>query len=414
MPATPLSLDVRAARIPADSDLGRLPLLSFLAGDDEPVVWLGGRRRFVGSGRAATIAVSGPGSIDRAGREWDRLRSSARVEAGSPLALPIGFASFAFCDDSESVLLVPEFLVVEGDRGRWAVVCSPGSAGDPLEAARDAARRSRGDRPVAPTGLRTGTGRMTQEEWTASVGAVAARLRVGEALKAVMTRDMVVRADSPIDPRLLVERLSALYPATWRFVVAGLVGATPEMLASCEGDRLRSRVLAGTISPGEGPRLMASSKDRREHALAVASVAEALGPLAADLSVPDEPFVLDLPNVTHLATDVEARLDGSGVFDALAALHPTAAVCGTPREAALALLREFERTERGRYSGPVGWVDAAGDAEFALALRCGMLEEGGRALRVFAGGGIMPDSDPAAELAETRAKMSPLLEALGL
>ena len=159
---------------------------------------------------------------------------------------------------------------------------------------------------------------------------------------------------------------------------------------------------------------MESEKNLREHALAVESVASALRPIVQELQVPEAPFILDLPNVAHLASDVQARLGELSLLEAVAALHPTAAVCGTPRDLALELLEEHERTERGRYSGPVGWVDASGEGEFCIALRCGALEEGGRALRIFAGGGIMPDSDPGEELAETRRKMAPLLDALGV
>ena len=124
------------------------------------------------------------------------------------------------------------------------------------------------------------------------------------------------------------------------------------------------------------------------------------------------PFLLELPNVVHLATDVSARLTDTRLLDLVAALHPTAAVCGTPRDLAMRLIEELEDTERGRYSGPVGWVDASGDGEFAIALRCGLAS--GTRLRLYAGAGIMPDSDPDAELAETEAKMRPLLDALGV
>lgn len=159
---------------------------------------------------------------------------------------------------------------------------------------------------------------------------------------------------------------------------------------------------------------MESKKDRAEHSLAVESVARALDPITETLNVPEEPQILDLPNVSHLATDVTATLPGAGVLDVVDALHPTAAVCGTPRTVAFHLLEDFESTERGRYSGPVGWIDAEGDGEFGIALRCGQVSEDGREVRVFAGGGIMPDSIPEVELAETRAKMAPVLQALGV
>lgn len=388
------------------------PLLGLLPAAEPPLVWLGFRRSMVGWGASATWTGSGDSAIRDAGAWWGAVCASASVDtpSGAP-ALPLAIASFGFSAATASTLIVPRILVLESPEGRWAVsATAEGASPDPLELL-GAVEPSA---PLTPEGVRTDVGRMTQAEWTASVEALAERLRAGEASKAVMTRDMLVRADAPIDPRFLLARLDALYPNTWRFAVDGLVGATPEMLGSARGGILRSRVLAGTAPAGRGAELMDSSKNRREHSLAVESVASALEPIVDSLRVPDEPFVLRLPNVDHLATDVDAELGALTLLDAISALHPTAAVCGAPRERALSLLVEHERTERGRYSGPIGWIDAADEGEFCIALRCGRFEDSGRALRIFAGGGIMPDSDPDEELLETRRKMAPLLDALGL
>jgi len=240
---------------------------------------------------------------------------------------------------------------------------------------------------------------------------MAQRLRDGAADKAVMARDMTVRCAHGFDERFLLERLSDLYPSTWRFCVDSLVGASPEMLIAASNGTASSRVLAGTCKPGEGEMLASSAKDLREHDLASESVSSILTQLCSSVTT-QGPFLLSLPNVVHLATDVHARLGQAHLLDLVAALHPTAAVCGTPRDAAMRLIEELEDTERGRYSGPVGWVDTAGNGEFAIALRCGLTS--GTRLRLFAGAGIMPDSDPDAELAETEAKMRPLLDALGV
>lgn len=230
----------------------------------------------------------------------------------------------------------------------------------------------------------------------------------------VLARDIVVSSDSPIDERFLASRLHQLYPSTWVFAVNGLIGATPEMLAALDSGVVTSRVLAGTAAPTDGADLFSSMKNRTEHHFAVESVARALAPLAESLDVPTEPFLLKLPNVTHLATEVTAHVPGSNVLDIIGALHPTAAVCGTPTKLAFDLLERLEGTERGRYTGPVGWVDGTGAGEFGIALRCGQLSPDHRDIRVFAGGGIMPDSIPGVELAETHAKMRPVLDALGL
>jgi menaquinone-specific isochorismate synthase len=252
---------------------------------------------------------------------------------------------------------------------------------------------------------------MSRTQWRDSVQAMAARLREGAADKAVMARDMTIRCSRGFDERFLLERLSDLYPSTWRFCVDSLVGASPEMLIAASHGTASSRVLAGTCKPGEGAMLASSPKDLREHELASESVSSILTSLCSDVRA-QGPFLLTLPNVVHLATDVHARLGSAHLLDLVAALHPTAAVCGTPRAAAMRLIEELEDTERGRYSGPVGWVDTAGDGEFAIALRCGLAS--GTRLRLFAGAGIMPDSDPDLELAETEAKMRPLLDALGV
>jgi menaquinone-specific isochorismate synthase len=232
----------------------------------------------------------------------------------------------------------------------------------------------------------------------------------------------------------VLERLQARYGATWTFAVDGLVGATPEMLVRLQGGRARSRVLAGTIrraeaaaaSPvpptpaGDHPtdprlRLVRSVKDLDEHAYAVRSVAEALRPHCTDLQVPEDPYVLELPDVYHLASDLTGRMvSGATSLRLAAALHPSAAVCGTPTPAAAAVIEELEGMDRGRYAGPVGWVDGSGDGDWGIALRCGELAPDRRSLRIFAGGGIVAASDPRAELAETEVKLTAMRHALGL
>jgi len=197
------------------------------------------------------------------------------------------------------------------------------------------------------------------------------------------------------------------------FAVDGMIGASPETLVSVRDGRFRARVLAGTAPAGQGAALLASAKDRAEHVFAVASVLDALGGHVREVVSEAEPFALELPQLTHLATDVTGIVaDDSSVLDLVAALHPTAAVAGTPTAAAIRLIRELEPFDRGRYAGPVGWADAAGDGEWAIALRCARVEPDG-AMRAYAGAGIVADSDPAAELAETELKLRAILDAIG-
>jgi menaquinone-specific isochorismate synthase len=238
----------------------------------------------------------------------------------------------------------------------------------------------------------------------------------------VLARDFTGRSHSDIDPRPILKKLAAEYPSTWCFAVGGLVGATPELLLRLSRKMVTSRVLAGTISKtGDDERDLAlagslarSSKDLEEHEYAVRSVADALEPFCTSTNVPESPYVLHLANVMHLATDVTGalaeKLSHVDAFTILEQLHPSAAVCGTPREQAAELIAEIEGMSRGRYAGPVGWIDAAGDGELGIALRCGQIND--RAIRIFAGCGIVAGSDPAIELAESEAKLVPMRSAL--
>ncbi len=239
----------------------------------------------------------------------------------------------------------------------------------------------------------------------------------------VLARDLIAKARGQIDVRWPLQRLAADYDTCWTFHVDGLFGATPEMLVRREKGLVTSRVLAGTIRrTGDDERdlvlaatLARSSKDLEEHEYAVRSVADALAPYCDSMNLPDAPFVLHLPNVMHLATDVTAVTHdggvGASVLDLAAALHPSAAVGGTPTKAAVALIEEIEGMDRGRYAAPVGWMDASGDGEFGIALRAGQLT--GDTVRLFAGCGIVADSDPEDELAEAMAKFVPVRDALG-
>jgi menaquinone-specific isochorismate synthase len=205
-----------------------------------------------------------------------------------------------------------------------------------------------------------------------------------------------------------------------------MVGATPELLIRREDTEISALVLAGTNPRGSdaaedealGAALLASAKNTEEHAYAATGVRETLAPLCDQLAADPSPFLLRLANVQHLATAVTGRLAAAGnghparpsALALAAALHPTAAVCGTPTEVAMELIRELEGMDRARYAGPVGWVDARGNGEWGIALRCAEID--GRRARLFAGGGIVAGSDPAAELAEAQAKFRPMQDAL--
>ena len=258
--------------------------------------------------------------------------------------------------------------------------------------------------------------------WKAKVATAVSRIQKGDLDKVVLARDITVTSNKAIDPRSILNKLALEYPTTWKFSISGLVGATPELLLRLSRGMVTSRVLAGTISKtGDDAKDLAlagslarSSKDLAEHEYAVRSVADAIEPFCSSTNVPESPYVLHLANVMHLATDVTGALVETlshvDAFTILEQLHPSAAVCGTPRPQAAQLIAEIEGMPRGRYAGPVGWIDAAGDGELGIALRCGQIN--GDSIRIFAGCGIVDGSDPEVELAETYAKFAPMRSAL--
>jgi menaquinone-specific isochorismate synthase len=272
---------------------------------------------------------------------------------------------------------------------------------------------------VAPTGAVFTDGALSGPSWGLAVAEAVRRIRAGRLDKVVLARDLIAELDEPLDVRSALAWLAGRYPSCWTFNVDGLFGATPEMLVRRERGLVTSRVLAGTIRrTGDdasdlalAATLARSSKDLEEHEFAVRSVAEALAPYCTSMNVPESPFVLHLPNVMHLATDVTGVLDGpASALELAAALHPSAAVGGTPTREAVALIAELEQMDRGRYAGPVGWMDADGDGEWGIALRSA--EYDGARVRLFAGCGIVSDSDPESELAEAAAKFVPVRDAL--
>jgi menaquinone-specific isochorismate synthase len=255
---------------------------------------------------------------------------------------------------------------------------------------------------------------LTPRGYADAVGRALSLISSGECVKIVLSRDVVV---DPGEMRLadLIARLRRQSPDTWVFSIDGLVGATPELLGGAHDRRFYARVLAGSAPPEEADSLWASVKNQTEHAYAVASVTDTVGHLL-DLS-PHPTVVLKLPNIAHLSTELTADMHpGVGLVETVEAMHPTAAICGTPTATAARLLRQIEGFDRGRYGGPVGWLDAHGGGELALALRCGQVEEGasGARIRLYAGAGIVDGSDPDAEVAETDHKLRPMLKALGV
>ncbi len=418
---TPGPTPAQASPAPADAlvvrtvtlDLDQAASLLALVPAERPVTWLRRGDGLVGWGVAAEVRTRGATRFADAVKWWSETiaRADVRDEVSEPGTGLVSFGTFAFADEpGDSVLVVPR--VVVGRRGDVTWLTTVGEVDDPIVPA---------DPATAPTEVRFADGALNGEQWMSVVADAVARISAGDLEKVVLARDLIATASAPVDVRAPLGRLAETYPMCWTFHVDGMFGATPEMLVRRERGLVTSRVLAGTIRrTGDDERDLAlaatlarSSKDLEEHEYAVRSVADALEPHCSSMNVPEAPFVLHLPNVMHLASDVAGVVHDAATVSSLQlaeALHPSAAVGGTPTTVATALISEIEGMDRDRYAGPVGWMDASGDGEWGIALRSARVE--GRTVRLFAGCGIVADSDPAAELAEAQAKFVPVRDAL--
>ena len=410
-------LVVRSTPVPDPGDhfLGRLPEPAVLA-------WIRHGAGLAGWGEAARVTL--PAGEDRftAGEKWLREvleTCEVRDEVGRRGSGLVAFGSFTFDDCSEgSVLIVPRALLGrDGDGNAWLTTISSASPGGRPRGVPPAWGVS--SPPIPPGGIRWHDGSLTAPEWEQAVAAAVRRITRGDLRKVVLARDLYASADGLIDARVLLRRLAARYPDCFTFACAGLVGATPELLIRRDGREVSSLVLAGTMPRGAtdaedaelAAALLGSAKDNEEHGYAAASLRDAIAPLCQTLHIAPGPELIQFANVQHLGTRVHGTLAAERSALALAgALHPTAAVGGTPTDTAVELIRELENMDRERYAGPVGWVDADGNGEWGIALRCAQLA--GNRARLFAGCGIVAGSDPVAELAEAQVKFRPMQTAL--
>ncbi|MEO6504999.1 MAG: isochorismate synthase [Terrimesophilobacter sp.] len=384
----------------------------------EPLLWM--RRGFglVGLGCALRLEFSGPNRLADAAAAWREVAALSSVV--NPLVTPgtglVALGSFAFSDHSAatSLLIVPSIVI--GRRAGRSWITRIG-AGD-LPPAPDLGSRPAAGDPVTPA-TQFQPGELSPSGYLAAVTTAVGSIRRSELSKAVLARDVVGKLPPAADLRGAVNALGSGYPDCWTYAVDGLIGSSPETLVSVDHGTASARVLAGSAARGADAAsdqdaavaLATSSKDQDEHEYAVQNVLASLRHHSADVTASEVPFTLKLPNLWHLASDVEGTLtDGSTSLDLLAALHPTAAVAGTPTAAALALIEKLEPFDRGRYSGPVGWVGADGDGEWAIALRCAQVAPDGT-VTAHAGAGIVADSIAEHELVETRMKFRPIIEA---
>lgn len=386
-----------------------------------PLVFIRRGSGIAGIGEALRLEFTGPSRFRDASAAWKRLAAVAQVD--DAVELPgsglVALGAFAFADESArtSVLIVPSVVIGRRDGVSWVTRIRNSSFG----AATD------GVLPDSPEPTEFGAdfsvkfdfGALDRPGYVRAVEAALVHLRAGELSKVVLARSMIGQLPPEADLRVLLAELATGYPDTWTFAVDGLIGSSPETLVTANRGTVTARVLAGSAPRGADPasdqeaaaELATSTKDLDEHQFALRSLLASLRPHAVNVTSSEQPFTLKLPNLWHLASDVEGDLsDGSSSLDLIAALHPTAAVAGTPTPAALDLIRELEPFDRGRYAGPVGWVGADGDGEWAIALRSAQVDEDGT-VTAFAGAGIVTDSDPDKELAETRMKFRPVIDA---
>lgn len=384
--------------------------------------WMRHGRGLVALGRAWEVRPSGAERFAQASTAYRELAARARVddEVRTAASGLVALGSFSYADSSprRSTLLVPEAVLGVDDGEAFLTVIGRGREPELPASWRDLFPSTPPSPARAPE-LEIDPDH-TPEEYQELVRRAVAGIREGEAQKVVLSETTTVRSDAPVVRARLLAALARAYPSTWVYLVDDVIGASPEMLAQTEDGRLFSRVLAGTRSVADDGELdaedrrafLADPKERSEHDFARDSVTGRLDTVAAEVHASPEPFVLRLPGVEHLASDVTATLlPGVTSLDVAARLHPSAAVSGTPREAADAVIARLEARDRGGYASPVGWMDARGDGQWAIALRMAhLLDE--RTVRLQAGGGLVSASDPVSEHAETLAKCRPMLRAL--
>lgn len=376
--------------------------------------WVRGGDGLVGIGIYKRHVVTGANRFVEARKWWRSEINTLDIQNnvhGTGTG-PILFTSFSFDPAEESTLVIPK--VVIGQRNGKSWITWIGASGQPALQ----------NTSIEKSPLNLSWSGSNGDVWQERVARAVEKIKENQLEKVVLARFASASSDSPIKTRNLLKELAHEYPSTWVYSNTGLVGATPELLVRLSKSLVTSRILAGTIrKTGDDERDLAlagslarSSKDLEEHEYAVRSVADALAPLCSSTNVPESPFVLHLSNVMHLATDVTGVLSDNSspadIFDLVSRLHPSAAVCGTPTEIAKRAIDEIEGISRGRYAGPIGWIDANGDGELGIALRCGQISNDGKSIRIYAGCGIVAGSDPEREYAESQAKLLPMRTAL--
>ncbi len=415
-------------------------LLAFLrrAGGQPRFFWQQDEISLAGIGIALQIHAAGENRfshVQAQAEEWFRGMHAAPQSDTPPWVHPYLLGGFAFSPEHEPAgiwegypaawFILPRYTLLRKGNRTWLLAAAISDSPNP-EAARELLWELPAPqaRPHTPPALPAVSEYPRRAEWEAAVTQAAQHIRAGRFRKVVLSRRRRLRVQSPVDPLLALDRLRLRYPNCYRFLFEprpghAFFGATPELLVSARDGQVRTMALAGSMRRGVtleedaelGARLLHSAKDRHEHALVVEAIRNALAPLCQQMDIPAAPRLHRLSNIQHLLTPIHGRLRrGFTPLDVAAALHPTPAVGGLPRAAALAYIRQAEGQARGWYASPIGWLAPDGAATFAVALRCALTT--GNEVHLFAGAGIVADSDPAAEWRETALKFRPVQEAL--
>jgi len=382
----------------------------------ESSVFINQNQGLIGFGEEARLEANGPNRVEELNQAWQQLTKTATIE--DEVKLPgsglIAFGSIAFADESQSksVLIIPKVIVGLSQSTLWLTTINI-SLEQALELIKVPA--------LEKQALRFEPGTINPEQFQANVATALTQIKTNDIEKVVLARDLISNTPEHFDYSCALKALSHKFETCFTYSVDGLFGASPELLVKVSNSQVSARVLAGTAGRGTDPgvdeaigkALVTSHKNLEEHRFAVDSLVHALEPLATQIDADETPFSLSLPNLWHLASDVHAVLKAdSSSLQVVKALHPSAAVAGTPRTKALAAIKQIENIDRGRYAGPVGWIGADGDGVWAIALRGAQLDNSTNTIRAFAGCGIVAESEPEAELAETNLKFKPILEAL--
>jgi menaquinone-specific isochorismate synthase len=390
-----------------------------VGGTSSALLWRREGLGVAGRGRALRIPLR-KGLGETAAPEWVlEVLSAIKVEddLGLTGCGPLALGALPFDRRQGAELIVPSVIVGADDAGhRWLTTIAP--IGDSPAVELGAIDRLPGTEPPDQFSL---VSVRPHADWCAEVARAVSAIHRGDLDKVVLAREVLVVANRRFVPADILRRLYSLYPSCMVFAVHGFVGASPELLVSRLGRTVTSHPLAGTVArSGEVEAdnrlieaMLASDKERHEHRLVVDAVAAGLAPVCDRLEVPEVPSIVSLRNVSHLGTRLRGELSGrepATALELVARLHPTPAVAGTPSEAAVAYLQRAEGFERDTYAGAVGWMDAAGDGEWAVGIRSAHLK--GNQARLIAGVGVVADSDPPSELAESQLKLQALLAAV--